>query len=145
MKRVYPSQPVVGVSVVIIREGKLLLVKRANEPSKGKWAVPGGLVELGEDITQAVIREAKEETGLDVGAPCLIDVVDKVDLDDEGKVRYHYIIVDYVVSIVGGVPAAASDAEELRWVPLDEVEAYDLTSSFQVFFQRNRKKLEQLC
>ena len=144
MKRLYPDQPIVGVGAVIVSEGKLLLEKRSNEPSKGKWTIPGGLVDLGESIEQAVIRETKEETCLDVEGPRLIDVVDNVDLDEAGKVKYHFVIVDYIVKIKGGTVEAASDAEDLRWVPLSEVEAYDLTRSFRLFFRRNRHKLESL-
>jgi len=144
LKRLYPDQPIVGVGAVIVSEGKLLLEKRSNEPSKGKWTIPGGLVDLGESIEQAVIRETKEETCLDVEGPRLIDVVDNVDLDEAGKVKYHFVIVDYIVKIKGGTVEAASDAEDLRWVPLSEVEAYDLTRSFRLFFRRNRHKLESL-
>jgi ADP-ribose pyrophosphatase YjhB (NUDIX family) len=102
MKRLYPDQPVVGVGIVIVKEGKIALIKRGNEPGRGKWSIPGGLVELGEHIDQAVIREAKEETCLDVVNPRLVDVVDNVDIDDDGKVRYHYVIVDYLVQVVAG-------------------------------------------
>ena len=144
MKRLYPDQPIVGVGAVIVSEGKILLEKRSNEPSKGKWTIPGGLVDLGENIEHAVVRETKEETCLDVENPKLIDVVDNVDLDDAGKVKYHFVIVDYVVKIKGGAVEAASDADELRWVSLEDVEAYDLTRSFRLFFRRNKHKLESL-
>jgi 8-oxo-dGTP diphosphatase len=143
VKRQYPDQPVVGVGIVIVDEGKLVLIKRGNEPSKGKWSIPGGHVELGECLPDAVIREAKEETCLDVDNPRLVDVVDNVDLDEHGKVKYHYVIVDYLVHVKSGDIAAASDAADLRWVPFDEVETYNLTASFWVFFRKNREKLEQ--
>jgi ADP-ribose pyrophosphatase YjhB (NUDIX family) len=143
MKRLYPDQPVVGVGIVIVKEGKIALIKRGNEPGRGKWSIPGGLVELGEHIDQAVIREAKEETCLDVVNPRLVDVVDNVDIDDDGKVRYHYVIVDYLVQVVAGEAKADADAEELRWVPFDEVESYVLTASFRYFFQNSRAKLEK--
>ena len=143
MKRLYPDQPIVGIGAVIIREGKIALIKRGNEPGKGKWSVPGGLVELGETLEQTVIRETKEETGLDVENPRLIDVVSYVDLDEKGKIRYHYIIIDYLVHVKYGTAEAASDAAELRWVPFDEVENYDLTRSFRLFFKNNREKLEK--
>lgn len=142
MKRLYPDQPIIGVGAVIIKEGKLLLEKRANQPGKGKWTIPGGLVDLGENIENAVIRETKEETGLDVGEPRLVDVVDNVDLDEHGKIKYHFVIVDYLVKINGGKVEAASDAEELQWVPLDKVDRFNLTQSFRVFFTRNRLTLE---
>jgi mutator protein MutT len=137
----YPDHPVVGVGAIIISEGKILIEKRKNEPSKGKWSIPGGLVELGENIEQAVIREVKEETGLDVEAPHLIDIVDNISLDAKGKVKYHYVIIDYLVTVRGGLLKAASDADELKWVPFSEVEEYDLTKSFRDFFQQNRRKL----
>lgn len=142
MKRIYPDQPVVGVGAVIIKEGKIALIKRGNEPSIGKWSIPGGLVELSESPEQAVIRETKEETGLEVENPNLLDVVNNVDLDQSGKVKYHYVIIDYFVHVKKGQAEAASDAAELRWVPFDEVEKYNLTSSFLFFFRRNRSKLE---
>jgi ADP-ribose pyrophosphatase YjhB (NUDIX family) len=143
LKRLYPDQPIVGVGIVIVNDGKIVLIKRGNEPGKGKWSIPGGLVELGEHIDQSVIREAKEETCLTVVNPKLLDVVDNVDVDGDGKIKYHYVIVDYLVQVVSGDIAAASDAEELRWVPFDEVESYVLTASFRYFFETNRAKLEK--
>lgn len=143
MKRLYPDQPVVGIGAVIIHQGKIALIKRGNEPSKGKWTIPGGLVELGESLEAAVIRETKEEVCLDVENPCLIGVVDNVDFDEQGKVKYHYVIIDYLVHVKAGTIKAASDAAEIRWVLFDEVEDYNLTASFRVFFRQNREKLEK--
>ena len=142
MKRSYPDQPIVGIGAVIINQGKIALIKRGNEPSKGKWTIPGGLVELGESLEVAVIRETKEETSLEVDNPRLIDVVDNVDLDEHGKVKYHYVIIDYLVHVKAGTAQAASDAEELRWVAFDEVENHNLTASFRLFFRHNRPKFE---
>jgi ADP-ribose pyrophosphatase YjhB (NUDIX family) len=143
VKRLYPDQPVVGVGAVIVKECKIALIKRGNEPSKGRWTIPGGLVELAESPEQVVIREAKEETGLEVDNPTLIDVVSNVDFDEKGKVKYHYVIVDYFVQVKKGIPQASSDALELSWVPFEEVERYDLTASFRLFFKHNKKKLEK--
>jgi 8-oxo-dGTP diphosphatase len=144
MARVYPEQPVVGVGIVIVKEGKIVLIKRGNDPGRGKWSIPGGHLELGETLETAVIREAKEETCLTVINPLLVDVVDQIDRDEHDKVKYHYVIADYLVHVVDGDIAAASDAEELRWVPFNEVETYVLTASFKRFFIKNRVKLEQL-
>ena len=145
MKRLYPDQPIIGVGAVIIYAGKILLEKRGNEPSKGKWTIPGGLVELGESLESAVVREAREETSLEVENPRLLDVVDNVDLDAAGRVKYHFVIIDYLVKLKSDAAfMAASDAEELRWVSFDEVEALDLTQSFRVFFRRNRARLERI-
>jgi len=144
LKRLYPDQPVVGVGAIIICNGKILLEKRKNEPGKGKWSIPGGLVELGESLEQAVIREVKEETELDVYEPQLIDAVDNITVEEDGRIKYHFVIVDYFVKLKGGTPRATSDAEELRMVELDEVEKFDLTKTFRAFFERNRQKMEKL-
>ena len=143
-KRFYPGQPIVGVGALIIKDTAILLEKRKNMPGKGKWSVPGGLVELGETLDHAVIREVDEETCLRVFEPSLVDVVDNVELDEAGKVQYHFVIVDYHVKVKSGLPRAMSDAAELRWVPLKEVEEYNLTSSFRFFFERNKAKLKEL-
>jgi len=142
LKRQYPKRPVVGVGAVILDGDKILLEQRKNEPSKGKWSVPGGLVELGESMEEAVIREVKEETGLEVYEPRLVDVVNYVSFGERGAVMYHYVIVDYLVTVGSGKPKAASDAAALKWVPFNELEEYDLTASFRQFFERNRAKLE---
>ena len=144
VKRLYPKQPIIGVGAVIIKDGKILLEKRKNEPGKGKWSIPGGLVELGESVEQTVIREVKEETGLDVEKPEHIDVVDNIIRDENGEVKYHFVIIDYFVKLKGGTLEAKSDAEELKWVPLNEVEKYDLTKTFREFFKRNYKRLQEL-
>jgi len=144
VKRIYPNMPLVGVGAIIIRDGKILLEKRKHDPGKGKWSIPGGLVELGEGIEQAVIREVKEETNLDVEEPRHIDVVDNLQVDDEGRIKYHYVIVDYFVKLKGGMLKAGSDADELGWVSLDDVEKYDLTKTFRSFFQSKRQELEKL-
>lgn len=144
MKRLYPDQPMIGVGAVILHNGKILLEKRKNDPGKGKWSIPGGLVELGERVEETVVREVKEETGLDVEKPEHVDVVDNVSFDEDGKVEYHFVIIDYFVKLVGGTLSAASDAEELEWVTLDNVEKYDLTKTFRAFFQRNKDKLRSL-
>jgi len=143
LKRLYPNQPIVGIGAVIISNGKILLEKRRSEPGKGKWSIPGGLVELGENIEQTVIREVREETGLEVEKPELIDVVNYITVDENGKIKYHFVMVDYLVKLKRGVLKAADDAAELRWVPFDDVKSYDLTRTFRAFFQRNRQKLEK--
>jgi 8-oxo-dGTP diphosphatase len=145
VKKLYPEHPVVGVGAIILQEGKLLLEKRGHEPARGKWSIPGGTVELGETLEAAVIRETKEETCLDVEDPRLVDVVDQMDLDEQGKVKYHFVILDYIVKIKGGTPKAESDADELKWVPLEEVEKYNLTASFRRFFIKNKQKLQALA
>ena len=142
MSRQYPKKPVVGVGAIILNADQILLEKRKNSPGKGKWTIPGGLVDLGETAEQAVIREVKEETGLEVYEPRLVDVVNYISFGEKDGVKYHYVIIDYIVTSKGGKVNAASDADDLKWVPFQEVEKYNLTESFRRFFQRNRQKLE---
>ena len=142
MQRHYPSQPLIGVGAIIMNRNKMLIVKRANEPAKGLWSVPGGVVELGEQLHEALKREVKEETGLEVSEPRLVDVVNYIRFGEKDGVKYHYVIIDYIVTSKGGKVNAASDADDLKWVPFQEVEKYNLTESFRRFFQRNRQKLE---
>jgi len=142
LSRRYPKLPIVGVGAILICSGKILLERRRNEPGRGRWSIPGGKVELGEEVSHAAIREVREETGLVVEKPRLVDVVDGVELDKEGKVRYHFVIVDYFLQLTGGRLKPASDAAELRWVRLDDVEGYVLTRTFREFFFRNRARLK---
>lgn len=143
MKREYPARPLVGVGAAIINDGKILLARRGSEPGRNKWSIPGGLVELGESVRDTVVREVKEESGLDVEVHSLIDVVDNLELDKMGKWRYHFVIIDYIVSLKGGSLRAASDVLEVRWVPLEEAEDYDLTQALRDFFHRNMEALQR--
>ena len=144
MKRLYPKKPLIGVGAVIVCNGRILLEKRKGEPGKGKWSIPGGLVELGERAEQTVIREVREETNLEVENPELIDVVDSITFDEDGRIKYHFVIIDYFVKLKGGTVKAADDAAELKWVPFSEVEKYDLTRTFKEFFERIFKQLQEL-
>ena len=117
--REYPEAPIVGVGAVVVDQGRVLLVQRGREPMKGKWSLPGGMLELGESLTEGVLREIREETGLTVEVLELIDLLDRVhrQASPEGeRVRYHYVIADYLCRVVGGALQAASDADAVRWV-----------------------------
>ena len=115
MRREFPITPLVGVGAVIVEAGRVLLVRRGKEPMKGHWTLPGGLLELGESLTEGVVREAKEETGLTVEVSVLIELLDRIHRD-ETRVRYHYVIADYLCRVVGGQLKTASDADAARWV-----------------------------
>jgi 8-oxo-dGTP diphosphatase len=115
MLREFPEVPLVGVGAVIVHQGRVLLVQRGREPLKGHWSLPGGLVEVGEGLEAAVIREVKEETGLLVEPIELIELLDRIHRDGE-RVRYHYVIADYLCRVIGGGLKAASDADAVRWV-----------------------------
>jgi ADP-ribose pyrophosphatase YjhB (NUDIX family) len=108
------------------------------------WSIPGGLVELGERVQDAAVREAKEEVGLDVEVVELIDAFDSVTLDGQGRVQYHFVVVNFLARVVGGRLKTGSDILEAKWVPLDEVEKCDLTDSFRVFFGKHRGRIREL-
>jgi 8-oxo-dGTP diphosphatase len=126
MSREYPSAPLVGVGAVITDGARVLLIKRAKEPSRGEWSIPGGLVHLGETIQEAVAREAVEETGLTVRPEELIELLERIFHDDRGRVRYHYVLADYRCQVAGGEAVAGSDALEARWFERDELEQLEL-------------------
>ena len=115
MQREFPSAPLVGVGAVMVEEGRVLLVRRGSEPMKGHWSLPGGLLELGETLADGVIREVREETGLMVEPMELIELLDRIHREND-RVRYHYVIADYLCRVVGGTLQASSDAEAARWV-----------------------------
>ena len=115
LEREFPSVPLVGVGAVIVHERRVLLVQRGREPMKGRWTIPGGLVEVGEMLSEAVVRETREETGLDVEPTELVELLDRIHRED-GRVRYHYVIADYLCRVVGGDLCASSDADAVRWV-----------------------------
>jgi len=125
MESEYPESPRLAVGGVVIRGRRVLLVRRAKAPSKGQWAIPGGRVELGETLQEAVEREVFEETGVRVQAGEICHVFDVVRRDDAGRVRFHYVIVDLVAEYVSGEPRAADDASEAGWLSPDELR--DLT------------------
>jgi len=123
VQREYPKAPIVGVGAVVVDEGRVLLVRRGSEPLKGKWSLPGGMLEVGESLHQGVVREVEEETGLQVEPIELIELLDRIVRDNDpggDRVRYHYVIADYLCRVVGGSLKAASDAEAVRWVERSE-------------------------
>jgi ADP-ribose pyrophosphatase YjhB (NUDIX family) len=119
MLREFPEAPLVGVGAVIVNQGRVLLVQRGREPLKGHWSLPGGLVEVGESLKTAVIREVEEETGLLVEPVELIELLDRIHREGE-RIRYHYVIADYLCRVTGGALKAASDADAVRWVERGE-------------------------
>jgi ADP-ribose pyrophosphatase len=135
--REYRDLPRVGVGAIVIRDGRILLVKRGSSPGKGFWAPPGGLVELGETVREAAEREILEETGITIRAKEAFYVFDFIDRDKEGKIKYHYVIIDFVADYLGGEPTAADDVSDARWVSPDEAVALDLSPT-------TRKLLEQM-
>jgi ADP-ribose pyrophosphatase YjhB (NUDIX family) len=114
------------VGAVVVRDGKSLVIKRAHEPRKGEWSLPGGLLELGESLQDAVRREIKEETSLDIDVGPIIETFDRVHHDDQGKIRYHFVIVDFLCWASGGDAVPGSDAEAVAWVTAAEIDDYGI-------------------
>lgn len=125
--RMNPERPIVGVGVVVWRGDKVLLVQRGKEPNKGQWSIPGGAQQLGETVFAAGAREVLEETGLEVEVRGLVDVVDGI-MTDEGRVVYHYTLVDLVAESPEGEPVAADDAAAVGWFTLGDLPALKLWS-----------------
>ena len=125
-KREYPNRPYVGVGVIVFRDQEVLLVKRNKEPNKGQWSIPGGKQMIGETVAEAAQRELLEETGVKVDSLLLVDVVDTIIPDTEGKIKYHYTLVDYMGHWYSGDSRAGDDAQEVRWVHLNELSSYSL-------------------
>lgn len=126
MKREYPESPLVGVGAIIIDQGRVLLVKRGHPPLAGEWSIPGGVLELGETLREAAIREAREETCLGVETADLLGVYDRVLRDDDGRTLYHFVLVDFLCRRVRGEAHAADDADEVRWFSSEEIGALGL-------------------
>lgn len=127
--REYPARPILGVGGVIIHQGRALLARRGQPPLLHQWSIPGGKVEAGETLQQAVRRELQEETGLDVRVGDRIEVVERIDLDTDGKARHHYVIIDYLCEKLSGEAQAASDALEIAWATREELEKFALTEA----------------
>lgn len=119
------DRPVVGVGAVVIHEGRVLLVRRGKDPLRGRWVVPGGAVEAGETLEQAVVREVREETGVTVRPEGVLLVCDRIQ-SEGGALQYHYVIIDYRCAYLRGSARADSDAQEVAWVAPSELAGYDL-------------------
>ncbi len=129
MKRDYPDRPIVGVGAVIIDHGRALVVRRATEPLRGQWSIPGGVLELGETLRIGAAREVLEETGLTVEVGDVLDVFDRIIPDAEGRTQYHYVLIDFLCRRTSGEANAGSDVSEVRWITCDELEDFEISDS----------------
>ncbi len=134
--RQYPVRPIVGVGAVIIDAGKVVLIRRRFEPLAGRWSLPGGTLELGETLEGGAAREVLEETGLQVDVGPLIEVFDRIMLDEERRVRYHFVLVDYLCRSVGGKLQAGSDVDDAVLVAPASLGAYELTEKASAVIAR---------
>jgi mutator protein MutT len=130
--RTYPDRPIVAVGAVILDAGRVLLVRRGQEPLKGEWSLPGGAVETGETLQAALTREVREETALDIVVGPVVEVLDSIRRDEDGRAEYHYVIIDYACGIRAGTTTTAAhgtDALDVQWVPVSELERYRVTTT----------------
>ncbi len=128
MSREYPPRPLVGIGVAVLRPGAVLLVRRGRAPSLGAWSLPGGAQELGETAEAAARRELREETGLEVGDLLLAANVDSIHRDAEGRIRFHYTILDFAAAWAGGEPSAGGDVTDAAWVEYGDFDTRGLWS-----------------
>ena len=144
-KREFPDRPIVGVGGVVIHRNRVLLIRRGGEPMKGQWSIPGGMLELGEELAEGARRELKEETGLEVEPLEVLDVFDRI-MRTGRRVRYHYVIIDYACRLTRGRLKPASDVLEACWARLEDLPKYHLTDkaisvvlkAFNFFVKRRR-------
>ena len=134
--RRYPDRPYVGIGGVIVHDGRVVLVKRRFEPLAGQWSIPGGAVEAGETLEACVVREMNEETGFVVEVGPVVEVLDRITRDDEGRILYHFVLIDYLCRPVGGELRAGSDVAEAALAEPSELAQYELTEKALAVIER---------
>lgn len=134
--RWYPQMPMVSVQALVLKEGHILLQRRSREPSKGKWSIPGGRLELGEAIYEAAKREVLEECSIEIEIERLLDVADSIIKDEDGRVSYHFVVIYLLARYKGGDVKAQSDAEDARWVTLKEIDKLDTHPNLRTVLMR---------
>ena len=134
--RKYPDRPYVGIGAVIVHEGRVVLVKRRFEPLAGQWSIPGGAVEAGESLEACVAREMAEETGFSVEVGPVVEVLDRITRDADGRVLYHFVLIDYLCWPIGGELRAGSDVAEAVLVEPSELGPYELTEKATAVIER---------
>lgn len=139
-ERRYPKRPLVGVGALIFQRGKILMAQRGKEPLKGWWSLPGGALETGESLQAAVRREVREETGLEVEPQGVFEVFERIMADQAGATEYHYVLIDYICRVKGGVLAAGDDVCEVAWMRLGELEGLKITEGTLAVIERAFRK-----
>ena len=127
-----------AVGAIVIKENKILLIKRNKEPGKGKWAIPGGSLKLGETLQEATEREVREETGLTIKAKEPVYTFDLIERDHQGQIRFHYVIVDLMAEMIGGELRPSDDVVDARWLPPEDVESVGVTENTMEFLRKIR-------
>ena len=124
-----PVRPVLGAAAVVIHEGRVLLIRRGKPPSAGEWSIPGGAVELDESVEAALRREVREETGLEIAVGRFLEVFERVEPDGDGGVRFHFVVLDYAATVVGGTLRAGDDAADAAFAEPDDLDRYALADT----------------
>jgi mutator protein MutT len=142
MKRKYPDQPIVGVGAVVFKDDTVLLVRRGQEPAYGEWSLPGGAVEVGETLEEALQREIQEETGLNIEIVGLSAVLERIFPDNQGQISYHYVLLDFLCRYAGGDPQPNSDILELCFTPLAHLDCFQLPARAREVILRAWEQLQ---
>ncbi|MHA1290590.1 MAG: NUDIX hydrolase, partial [Candidatus Thorarchaeota archaeon] len=140
MKRLYPDTPVAGVASTVFKDDKVLLVRRLNEPAKGRLGIPGGVVELGEKVSDAAAREVFEETGIVVEPVRVLTVFDSIVRDKEGKIKFHYVLSEYLCKYVSGTLGAESDVSEALWVSIHDLDKQGMSPRNVTFIKKTARE-----
>ncbi len=138
-QRLYPTRPIVGVGGIIVQDGRVVLIKRKYEPLAGRWSIPGGALDVGEPLEVGVARELYEETGLVTRVGPVVEVFDRILRDEEGRVKYHFVLVDYLCVPIDGTLVAGDDVSDAVWVSLEGLGPYELTEKTTQVIERARQ------
>ncbi|MFC1803119.1 NUDIX hydrolase [Thermoproteota archaeon] len=142
MNREYPLFPIPSVAAIILKDNHVLLTVRGKEPHKGMWGIPGGVVKVGETLVEAVKREVFEETNIRVEPIELLTVFDSINQDNEERIKYHYVLFEYLCNYISGEVQAGDDAPDARWIPIDDLSSVPIMSSTHKFIERFLSKQE---
>ena len=126
-----PARPVLGAAAVVIHDGRVLLIRRGHAPAAGAWSIPGGAVDVGESVEAALRREVREETGLDIAVGAFLEIYERVERDADGSVRFHFVVLDYAATVLGGTLSAGDDAAEAAWVVPSDLDRYAVADSIR--------------
>jgi len=141
--RRYPQRPILGVGALIFEQDRILLVERGRDPLKGYWSLPGGVLETGETLAEGIVREVREETGLDVRPAAVLEIFERIIRDAQGKPEYHYVLIDYICRVAGGTLRAGDDVSKTAWVPHGKLADYRITPGTLPVIEKGFRQIAQ--